>query len=104
MNTFAITLSSQFTEPYLVRLPGIPFACLRRVFFGWVINRAEKSNRMSRGSMTLKDAADYAMDICSGRRERIEKNRTQRREIIVAYPKTKIKKTKNKIIMPKRRV
>ena len=85
MNTFAITLSSQFTEPYLVRLPGIPFACLRRVFFGWVINRAEKSNRMSRGSMTLKDAADYVMVLCSGRRERIEKNRTQRREIIVAY-------------------
>ena len=103
MDTFAITFSSQFTEPYPVRLPGIPFACLRRVF-DWVINRAEKSNRMSRESMTLKDAADYAINFCSGRRERIEKNRTQRREIIVAYLKTKIKKTKNKIIMPKRRV
>ena len=84
MDTFAITFSSQFTEPYPVRLPGIPFACLRRVF-DWVIIRPEKSNRMSRESLILKDAADYAMDFCSGSRERMEKNRTERKEIIVAY-------------------
>ena len=87
-----------------MRLPGIPFACLRRVFFGWVINRAEKSNRMSRGSMTLKDAADYAMDICSGRRERMEKKQDGAQGDYRSLPQNQNEKTKNKIIMLKRQV
>ena len=74
---------------------------LRRVYDG-VINRAEKRNGLTRDSMTLKDVADFAVEFCykysSGVRERKEKaSRVERREMIVSYLKSKLKKHQIKL-------
>ena len=70
---------------------------LRRVYDG-IINRAEKKNRSTRASMTLKDVADYAMD-SSGVIVRKEKaSREERRELIISYLKNKIMEQKIKIL------
>ena len=81
---------------------------LRRVYDG-IINRAEKKNRSTRATMTLKNVADYAAEFSSGVswsnkfssgvRERKEKaSREERRELIISHLKNKIMEQKIKIL------